>query len=570
MMNLMKLILSKKTTSKSGIHRSLLPIVCLFVPVFFYPSGLVQAQVETAIGKYRVEFTDKSNSPYSLTEPRDFLSERSILRRQKQHIAIDSLDLPVNPAYITQVVSTGAEVLNISKWFNAITIGRADTGTLQKIMKLPFVGSVGRKKMPFDQDLQVVPNDKWPKESNEPDYGYSARQIMIHKGDKLHAMGYTGAGMQIAVIDAGFDDVDKHEAFRRLWEENRIISYHDFVDPGSLFFRQHTHGKTVLSVIGGYIPGILIGTAPDAGFYLLRSEDAATEYPIEEDNWIAAAEYADSAGADIINTSLGYSTFSDPTKNHTYADMDGHTTRISRAANVAASRGMLVVVSAGNEGSSGWRYISAPADADSVLAVGAIDSLRIVAGFSSHGPSYDGRVKPDVCAMGVKTFGVGSAGYLTGSNGTSFSAPVISGLAACLWQANPRATAMEILSAIKESADRYTQPDTLYGYGIPDFNLANLILKSQVIDKDTARPFTAFPNPFSSEIYIWLNETGASDFNITLYDFSGRAVYSVHRSTHEYDTFMKACEGLSFLPKGIYLMKIVTDRWHFTESLLKL
>lgn len=569
MLNLMNLTFCNRQTSKKGSSVFFPGSALLLIQACLAPFGILYAQEETAPGKFRILFTDKNNSPFSIERPGEFLSERALQRRQNQNIAIDFNDIPINPAYIQEIVSTGSRILTVSRWFNAVTVDQADSSALRLISDLPFVRSVSRKKslplMPVQKETVIAS----PMEKSGISYGYSARQIMIHKGEKLHEMGFTGTGMHIAVLDAGFNDVDNHEAFSTLWQENRILGTRDFVQPGSSVFLKHTHGKTVLSVIGGSIPGILSGTAPDASFWLLRTEDSTSEFRIEEDNWIAAAEFADSAGVDIINTSLGYSLFDDPLQNYSYADMDGQKARVSAAADIAASKGMLVVVSAGNEGQSFWGHITAPADADSVLAVGAIDSTLVHAYFSSFGPSYDGRVKPDVCAMGVKTFGVNAAGFLTGSNGTSFSAPVITGLAACLWQANPRAGAMDILKVIQESADRFLHPDTLYGYGIPDFYLAYNMLKNHFMPVDSVNPYTAFPNPFSTVIYLRFSETEASEIFITLYDMAGRTVHSSRRQTGENEYFMEACDDLSFLSKGIYILNVKSDRWQYATRLLK-
>jgi subtilisin family serine protease len=570
MLNLMNLNFCKRETSKKGSHLSFPGSALLLIQACLAFFTILNAQEETAPGKFRITLTDKNNNPFSIEKPGEFLSDRALLRRQKQNITIDYKDIPVTPAYIQEIISTGARILTVSKWFNAVTVDHADSSVLRLISDLSFVRSVSRKISSPLMPVQKAAIIESPIENSTISYGKSARQILIHKGEKLHEMGFTGTGMVIAVLDAGFEDVDKHEAFRTLWQENRILGSRDFVHPGSSVFGAYTHGKTVLSVIGGSIPGSLSGTAPDASFWLLRTEDGSTEYRIEEDNWIAAAEFADSAGVDIINTSLSYSVFDDPLQNYSYADMNGNKARISVAADIAASKGMLVIVSAGNEGRSTWGHITAPADADSALAVGAIDSTLAIASFSSHGPSYDGRVKPDVCAMGVKTFGVNAAGLLAGSNGTSFSAPVITGLAACLWQANPKAGAMDILKAIQESADRYLQPDTLYGYGIPDFLLAHNLLKTRFMPVDSVNPCTVFPNPFSSVIFLRLREPDASGLLITLCDPTGRTVYSSQLQTSENEYFLEACRDLSFLPQGIYFMNVKSDHWQYATSLVKL
>ncbi len=568
-MNPMKPIFCKGGSNKTEVFDFRFALFVLLFLLCQAADNTLPAQEETSPGKYRIEFTDKDNSPFSLEHPEVFLSARAMQRRQLQQITPDYKDLPVNPAYIERILSTGARILTVSKWFNAVTIGNADEEILGQIMQLPFVRPVPLKKIQPGFDIRSEPSVTSHAETYALPYGNSFRQIGLHNGDNLHGGGYTGKGIHVAVIDAGFNDADANPAFNRLWQEGRILGTRDFVNANSLLYEGHTHGTTVLSVIGGWVPGILAGSAPDASFWLLRSEDGSSEYLVEEDNWIAAAEFADSAGVDVINTSLGYSTFNNPLQNHSYDDMDGNSTRISIAADIAASRGMLVVVSAGNEGGTDWRYISAPADADSVLAVGAVDSMRLIAPFSSRGPSSDGRVKPDVCAMGVRNFGLRPSGDLGGSNGTSFSAPVIAGLAACLWQANRDATAMEILSVIRESADRYKNPDTFYGYGIPDFNLAHILLKKRSSPPEPGRHLDVFPNPFSSEIYIWLKTEDVSDITVTLFDVSGKAVYLERISLTGSDEYRKLDQGLSSLPRGIYLMRVVAGNWQQTERLMK-
>ena len=484
-----------------------LPVFIFWITelLFLFISWPVFAQVpfeETAPQRYRIEFTNKSNNSYSLDAPEIFLSGEALSRRQKQGISLSDNDLPVTPAYIDSVRATGATILTVSKWFNAVTIKATDDSVLRKIGKLTFIKkkpalrilSTANHKTGVTGGIQEMTADP------EYDYGVSGWQTIIHNGQLLHNQGYTGHGMTIAVIDAGFYHVDQLEAFSALWENGQILGTHDFVIAGSNVFNGHSHGMVVLSIIGGNLPGELIGTAPDADFWLLRSEDTGSEFLIEEDNWTAAAEFADSAGADIINSSLGYSEFDDPAMNHTYGDMDGNTSRISRAADIAASKGILVVVSAGNQGAKNWHYISAPADADSVLAIGAVDANGTIADFSSRGPSSDLRIKPDAVAIGKGTWMADFVSGIRQGNGTSLSAPVITGLSACLWQSVPGASAMEVLAAIKESSDRFTQPDDDYGYGIPDFSLAHVLLKKQVSGSPAGLNIIAFPNPFRSEL----------------------------------------------------------------------
>jgi serine protease AprX len=534
-------------------------ILLVSVALTSSPAMTQETFEQTAPAKYRIVFTDKDNSPYSIEAPGDFLSQKALERRQNQEIPISFNDLPVTPAYIDSLINAGAEILTVSKWFNAATVKVFDDLTLNKIAKLTFVkkdvvpeSSAGKRLIITEDQIGMQEITT----SAALDYGPSWWQTAIHNGHLMHNRGYTGKDIAIAVIDAGFAHVDVLPAFKDLREKGQILGTRDFVSAGSNVYLGSGHGMSVLSIIGGYLPGELIGTAPDADFWLLRSEDVASEYIIEEDNWIAAAEFADSAGADIINTSLGYSVFNDTSQNHTYADLDGNTTRISRAADLAASKGMLVVVSAGNQGSSAWKYITAPADADSVLTVGAIDQSRYVASFSSRGPSSDGQVKPDVMAIGKGTFVANLDGTIKQGSGTSYSAPLITGLAACLWQANPHATAMELLQAICESANRFTQPNDDYGYGIPDFNLAHTLLQTNLENETDTEPVIVFPNPFNNQLYIIFKSAIDVPVYISLYDLTGNELIRALFPPVAGRSYVKL-EGLfDNLPKGAYLIKI--------------
>jgi subtilisin family serine protease len=541
--------------------------------LFLSQPGLAQVFFEeTAPQRYRIEFTNKDNNPYSLDAPQGFLSEKSIARRQKQGISLEYKDLPVSPAYIDSIRSTGAHVLTVSKWFNSVTVIAASDSIFQRIARFTFVkkdyqskGVASGKKQATDPGkIQVFALEQ------SFNYGVSEWQTAIHKGQNLHNQGFTGQGITIAVLDAGYYHVDQLPAFAYLWDNGQILGTRDFVISGSNLFDGHSHGMVVLSIMGGNLPGELIGTSPDANFWLLRSEDAASEYLIEEDNWAAAAEFADSAGADILNTSLGYSQFDNHVMDHTYADMDGNTTRISRAADIAVSKGMLVVVSAGNLGAGSWHYISAPADADSVLAVGAIDANGYIADFSSRGPSSDNRVKPDVVAIGKGTWVAGFESGVRQGSGTSLSAPIITGLAACLWQANPIATSMELLAAIRESSDRFTNPEAEYGYGIPDFNLAHVLLNLLERGSLEKECISAFPNPFSNEFYIVFPAPVDDPVDVSLIDLSGREVFHELYPGFAGRKYITVERGLAGLYKGVFLLKVTYAGHSNLSKLMKL
>ncbi len=548
-------------------HGRILPFHRILVAgtlyLFLTQPGFAQVFFEeTAPQRYRIEFINKDNNPYSLDTPQEFLSEKSIERRQKQGISLEYKDLPVSPVYIDSIRSTGAEVLTISKWFNSVTIKATSDTILQRIARFTFV----KKNVVYGirtSTIKKIQDTGRAQLFNHQylNYGVSEWQTAIHKGQTLHEQGFTGQGVTIAILDAGFYHVDQLPAFSYLWENDQILGTHDFVMAGSNLYEGHSHGMVVLSVMGGNLPGELIGTSPDADFWLLRCEDAGSEYLIEEDNWAAAAEFADSAGADILNTSLGYSQFDNHLMDHTYADMDGNTTRISRAADIAASKGMLVVVSAGNLGAGNWHYISAPADADSVLAVGAIDANGYIADFSSRGPSSNMRVKPDIVAIGKGTWVAGFESGVRQGNGTSLSAPVITGLAACLWQANPEATSMEVLNAIRESSDRFTQPDADYGYGIPDFNLAHVLLNRLEEGFPENESIIAFPNPFGVEFYIVFPSPVDDPVDVSMIDLAGREVFHELYPGFAGRKYIVVENDLAGLYKGIYTLKVtIADR----------
>ncbi len=558
----MKLIfLDREQNKPGGTHEVFQRFVacCFFV---ISSSAWLPAQEVfelTAPDRYRVSFTDKLHSYYTVENPAEFLSQKALERRQRQGIPVVYNDLPVSQIYIDSLKSAGASVIHTSKWLNAATIGVSDSLALNKIAGFSFVKKNEALQIPLKKGFLITKMPSGTKESFSPstiEYGASWLQTAVHNGQYLHQHGYTGKGITIAVLDAGFSGVDQLPVFANLRENSRILGTRSFVTPGESVFGQSTHGMSVLSVIGGFLPGEITGSAPDASFWLIRSENTFSEYLIEEDNWIAAAEFADSAGADIINTSLGYSEFDNILQNHDYADMDGNTTRISKAADIAASKGMLVVVSAGNEGNSAWKYITAPGDADSVLTVGAVDPYMDVAYFSSRGPSSDNQVKPEVMAIGKGIYIARPDETIRPGNGTSYSAPLITGLAACLWQANREASAMEIREAICKSADRFNQPDDDYGYGIPDFNLANVLLQMKQVDSPVDKAVTVFPNPFNSLLYVVFRYGTNQPVDISLYDISGKEMmHSLYPKVNGRN-YVKLEDEFSGLPRGAYIIRI--------------
>lgn len=431
--------------------------------------------------KYRISLTDKSQTPYSLDEPERFLSPKAIERRKHQGLPVDSTDLPVSPVYIEAIRSYGLPIVVTGKWDNFVTVSCNDTTIMDQISSLPFVREVKRvwnapEKGPDPVERDSVANVY---ETGENYYGDAWRQIEISNGHLLHQAGFSGHGMMVGVIDAGFHNADRIA----LLENVKIEGVRDFVDSQSDIYGENDHGMKVLSCMAANIPYAMVGTAPDAGYVLLRGEDAYTEHLVEQDYWAAALEYADSLGVDVVNTSLGYYDFDDKTQNYRYRDLDGHFSLMSRQAGRAADKGMIVVCSAGNAGSGPWKKITPPADADHILTVGAIGRDGVLANFSSVGNTADGRVKPDVVAVGNRSTVIDTDGTLSSANGTSFASPILCGMVTCLWQACPELTAREIIEIVRLSGDRAEWPDNIYGYGVPDMWKAYQLGKQRTEEK---------------------------------------------------------------------------------------
>lgn len=520
--------------------------------------------------RYIVFFTDKNNSPFSLSSPLSFLSQRAIDRRINQNITLNQSDLPVNPQYLAGVAGTGASVMRASKWFNAAIIETTNPSVLTAINQLPYVINVQNVSKPqpnpdrntkFDNlvyDVNPSAEALRVQGTQSLNYGNSFIQTNMLGLVSLHNQGYTGSGKLIAVLDAGFLDVPLMTCFDSIRINNQIKTTWDFVDNESDVYDDHNHGSSVLSCMAANVPDTLIGTAPHADYILLRTEDVNSEYIIEEYNWSIGAEFADSAGADMINSSLGYTEFNDPSQNHVYADMNGDNNPVTIAADWAAQKGILVINSAGNEGGSPWNYISAPADADSILAVGAVDFSGAYAGFSGNGPSFDNRVKPDVAAQGQNTwlYSPFSGNQPTQGNGTSFSGPVMCGAVACLWQAWSQKSNMEIIQVVKRSAHQYSAPDTLLGYGIPNLALANSLLSLGDINVPANTALHVFPNPAAINetiqlIYFAQNSTQAT---LTIYDVCGKMVLQ-----QEWNTMQGALNKFELsanLSKGCYFIEV--------------
>ncbi len=521
--------------------------------------------------RYIIELTDKQGTQHRIDNPSTFLSSKSIERRSRFGIKIDSTDLPISKAYTDSLLKSGkVEILNTSKWLNQVLIRTTDEAALTKINGFSFVKkkkAVGYKstnpsETKFKESVTDVqqPAVKTGNSVNALLYGNSSKQIEIHNGEFLHNNGFTGKQISIAVFDAGFFKYNTLLAFDSLRLQNRIKATWDFIDNNNAVHEDDAHGMYCLSILAANMPGYYVGSAPDADYYLFRTEDVSSELPVEEQYWVAAAERADSLGIDIISSSLGYTTFDNADFNYSYTDLDGKKTIVTRGAELAFKKGMIIMNSAGNSGINSWKYINAPADGEHVLAVGAVNILKQIAPFSSYGPSFDQRIKPDIASVGWNTSLININGVTAIGNGTSFSNPNIAGLVACLWQAFPEMTNVDIIDAVKSSGDRFSTPDTRTGYGIPNMAKAFAILekirfnkKAQEILKESK--FKAFPNPFKDKITCIFKAETEGQLTIRLTDTNGRIINTLISPFTSGTYQVLEINNLENLPKGTYFIQ---------------
>jgi serine protease AprX len=545
-------------------------------------SGL-QTVAQVAPHKYYIQFTDKNQNPYSLSHPEEFLTQRAIQRRINQGIGYSDNDLPVTPAYLEAVKNIGAVIINPTKWLNGTTIYLSDTGLLAQIRNLPFVASVTKhsprpsantghtdKFLLEKTDIPGAAFFNGTKSTTSYNYGESYTQIHQVNGDAMHDMGFTGHGVVIAQLDAGYYHVDLLPAFDSLRANNQILGSKDFLHNGMPMFDDinDRHGMNVLSIMGGYLPGHLVGTAPKASFWLLRTEDKYYEYPCEEYTWVSGAEFADSVGADIITSSLGYTTFDSLFPSHTCTDMNGHSTPVTKGANIAFSKGIVVVVSAGNSGNNpSWTCVGAPADADFAMAVAAVDANGIRASFSSLGVDTAGRVKPNVAAMGANTVVADASGYITTGSGTSFAAPIIAGMSACLLQASPNASCYFIKSALELAGNQYSNPDSLLGFGIPDTYKAMTHMGINSTTKSNS--LSIYPDPFTQGFKVSFNSSLPEMLTAVLSDALGRMVINKVFRAEKGENIL-IFNDVQNLPAGVYFIRMNGNLFNATSQLIKL
>jgi hypothetical protein len=510
---------------------------------------------------YWIQLNTKSGNPFDIKHPEQFLSERSLERRARQGILIDSTDLPVTPVYIDSLKSLGFNVKHTSRWMNGVIATYDSTKNIDSLNLPSFVSYVELRKG-FRMKSK---SDKFEKaDSLEKNvYAHSSEQVEMLNGHKLHNYS-KGKGVYIAVLDAGFENADSILPFENIRSEGRILGTRDFVEPGNNVYEESNHGTMVLSCMAMNKPGEMVGTAPESSYLLLRSEDVDDEFPIEEDYWIIAAEFADSVGCDVINTSLGYTVFDNSDFNHNYDEYTGDSIRISKAANIAVSKGIVVVCSAGNEGDGSWRYISFPSEARDVLCVASVDSKRKISYFSSVGFENDTTIlKPDVAAMGTLTSLVSSDGQFVKSNGTSFSGPLIAGMAACLVGLFPDKKAIEIIDMIIKAGDRYPLHNDEYGFGIPDFgSIVEHEEDSLIVDykQNLLSDIKFFPNPVSDFLFVNNNSTYKY---LQIISLAGTLVYSaeIPKGSFTLDT--------GNLNTGAYILKFKGDTQCQSFKILK-
>jgi hypothetical protein len=511
-----------------------------------------------------VYFSDKPNAASYLSNPLSMLTQRSLDRRVAQGIPLDNLDVPIAQTYIDQVTAaTGITVKAKSKWLNALHI-RGTQANIQALTSLSFVSSVKFANQALNSRTSINNSENIVSKQMDVavnfNYGTSANQIQMLNGHLLHQQNYTGAGKIIAVLDSGFQNVNTATPFQRLFTNNLILGGYNYVSQSTNVYALDYHGTMVLSCMGGYVDGQLVGTAPDAQYYLFVTEDVASENPVEESYLVEAAEEADRLGVDVITSSLGYFGYDNPNYSHTYSEMTGNQAFASRGANIAFSKGIVVVASAGNSGASSNPYVGVPAEATNVLAIGAVKPDETYATFSSIGPSFDGRVKPDIMAQGQAAVVSNTSGAIVTANGTSFSGPIMAGMITSFWSAVPSLKATQVVQFVKQSADRYTAPTNLFGYGIPDFQLAlTNALGNEIFDNGNV---FLYPNPVQDSVTIHLPSNQSAE--LYFYNSLGQMINQFHISNSETSI------SLEKLTSGIYFYELSLKDKTQKGKLLKL
>ncbi|WP_303318028.1 S8 family serine peptidase [Flavivirga abyssicola] len=515
-----------------------------------------------------VYLKDKQNISASIANPISILTQKAIDRKNAHHVVIDAKDVPVNENYITQLKgATGISVMAKSKWFNAVHVRGSKTDIDNLSTTFSFIDYVdfANKSLNTLKSVQQKNKSKLEKSFTTFTYGNAANQIEMFNGNELHLAGYTGAGMTVAIIDAGFPNVNTMSSFQRLRHAGNILDDYDFVNRDSDVYTNTTsnHGTLVLSTMAGYVENEYVGTAPDASYYLFVTEDALSENPVEESYWVEAVERADSLGVDVINTSLGYTTYDNPNYSYTTANMDGNTAFITKGANIAFEKGMLLVNSAGNSGNSSWGIVGAPADAAGVFSIGAVQANGTYASFSSKGNSTQPTQKPDVVAQGQASYVITENDIIATANGTSFSSPIIAGGIVCLWQALSNKTNIEIMQLVRESASQYHSPDFMLGYGIPNLQTALSSALNTTNDHDDENQILKLlPNPTKGLIRFNF-PLDQSELSVTIFNVLGKKILEtiITKDNNQVD--------ISSFSNGVHIARIQSKNISKTIKLIK-
>lgn len=513
-----------------------------------------------------VFLNDKPDAAIQLNTPLNFLTQRALDRRTNQGIALSETDVPIHQSYIDQITAAnGITVKAKSKWLNCLHV-RGNATDINALSALSFVNHIHfanvllNLKKPTPQT--IIPVNKQMDVLTNFNYGNSDNQIQMLNGHLLHQGNYTGTGKIIAVLDSGFINVNTTAPFQRLFTNNLILGGYNFVSRNTDVYSLHNHGTMTLSCMGGYVEGQLVGTAPDAQYYLFVTEDVTQENPVEESYWVEAAEEADRLGVDVISTSLGYYQFDNPNYGHAYDEFTGDEAFASKGANIAFSKGMIIVASAGNSGGSAepYNHIGVPAEATNVLAVGAVKSDETYATFSSIGPSFDGRIKPDVMAQGQSSVVANTTGNIQTASGTSFSCPIMAGMIASFWQAVPNLTNQQVINFVKQSADRFANPTVQFGYGIPNFQLA--LTNALSVSENSTPRFLMYPNPAHDNLFVSF-PNGFQEAKVTLYNTLGQNVFEISITNSETSI------SLGNLNSGIYMYKIESNSFMQSGKIIK-
>lgn len=531
------------------------------------------ANAQTDANCFRVYLHDKADTPYSIERPQEFLSQRALDKRARFDIAITEEDFPVNPSYVAAIGQAVPElhVMATSRWLNTVTVWCPVPARMAEVSALAFVDSVKAvgyyESMERQLDTLPLPLSGQGEylDDSFDGYGTGFGQIALHNGQLLHNEGYRGEGMLIAMLDAGWNAFDMMPFFDKLYENGQIWGTYNFVPGMDNVYLGHGHGTSCASIILSHIVGeldTLVGTAPNANMVFIRTEDPDFEQLVEEDFWVSGAELADSLGADVITSSLGYTDFDGQ---FDYSSCDGVTSVASLAATRAAHKGMVVCIAAGNDGANEWHKLSRPSDAQDVLCVGAVNADSVYAPFSSCGPSYDGRVKPDVASCGWDTYVVSTWAhpadsisgdytyyYIYYGSGTSYATPCLAGLATCLWQALPELSSLELMQIIREAGHQYAMPDTLMGYGIPNIYQAWLDNNHVGVRESVGEShhYVVAPNPCTTEAVVCNPQN--DDINVCIYDLSGRVMYAERGFSSDTERHISV-EGW---PCGVYFARV--------------